>query len=317
MRVILSAFFWVYMAVSLMAFWFAVVIPWGIITLFDRRRVFSHWYAYTWACHYIRISPFWRVEVEGVEKIDESVPYVMVANHQSIADIMVLFTLRKQFRWVAKDTVFKVPFLGWMMRMADYVPIKRGDRKSREEMMDHCKRHLRMGNPIMMFPEGTRSETTEMRSFKRGAFRLAVDEHAPVLPIIIDGTHNALPKNTWIFHQTGKLTIRIRVLDPLEPAEFEDDVGRLMHGTRELMVEELAAMRAERDRPDGERLLPMGKLREQAKERAAKRRERWAKLRARTGRTGPNPVADDGLDAELEALARDVDDDDADKTGTE
>jgi len=300
MRVILSAFFWVYMAVSLMAFWFAVVIPWLVIAPFDRRRIFSHWYAYTWACHYIRISPFWRVEVEGVEKIDDDVPYVMVANHQSIADIMVLFTLRKQFRWVAKDSVFKVPFLGWMMRMANYVAIKRGDRASREKMMDECKAHLAMGNPVMMFPEGTRSETTQMRSFKRGAFRLAVDTASPVLPIIIDGTRHALPKNSWIFNQTGKLTIRIRVLDPIRPDEFEHDVGRMMHSTRELMSEELTALRAERDRPDGDPLLPLAKLREQARERAAKRRERWAHLRRRGEDSTNDELDDDELPADLE-----------------
>ena len=110
MKVLLSAFFWFYLALSLMIFWFAVVPVWLLLLPFDRRRRFSHWYAWTWANHYVALSPFWRVHVHGRAKIRDDRTYVLVANHQSFGDIFVLYQLRKHFKWVAKDSVFLVPF---------------------------------------------------------------------------------------------------------------------------------------------------------------------------------------------------------------
>ena len=243
MRVFRSAFFWLYMALSLTAFWFAVIIPWLLITPFDRRRVFSHWYAYTWANHYVSLSPFWNVILEGREKFRDDTAYVVVSNHQSIADIMILFTLKKQFRWVAKHTVFFVPFLGWMMKMADYVSIKRGDKASREAMLDHCRRHLRIGNSIMIFPEGTRSHTGEMRPFKRGAFVLATEMNVPVLPIVLDNTYDALPRKSWVFQHSERKTFPIRVLDPIHPEDHDADPKALMAAVRAVMEDGLDQLR--------------------------------------------------------------------------
>ena len=104
MRVLLSAFFWIYLAVSLAIFWFAVAIPWVLSLPFDRRRRFAHWYACVWANHYIALSPFWEMRIEGLEHFRKDESYVIVANHQSIADIMVMFTTFRQFRWVSKHT---------------------------------------------------------------------------------------------------------------------------------------------------------------------------------------------------------------------
>ena len=245
MRVLLSAFFWIYLAVSLAIFWFAVAIPWVLSLPFDRRRRFAHWYACVWANHYIALSPFWEMRIEGLEHFRKDESYVIVANHQSIADIMVMFTTFRQFRWVSKHTVFYVPFMGWMMRMANYVGIRRGDRDSRKKMMNACRDHLQMGNSIMIFPEGTRSENREIKPFKRGAFQLAVETDRPLLPIILEGTHDALPKDTWVFQQPGKQLLQIRVLPPVPPATLDHDPERLKNHLRGIMVDELARMRAE------------------------------------------------------------------------
>lgn len=244
MRVLLSAFFWVYLALSLTVFWFAVAIPWLCSLPFDRRRRFAHWYACVWANHYISLSPFWETEVTGLDRFDKNTSYVIAANHQSIADIMVMFTTFRQFRWVSKHTVFYVPFMGWMMKMANYVGIRRGDPRSRQKMMDACRAHLNMGNSIMIFPEGTRSEDRQIRPFKRGAFQLAVDTQRPVLPILLDGTHDALPKDTWIFRQQGKQKLQIHVLEPVDPADFDHDPERLKRHVRAVMIDGLAALRA-------------------------------------------------------------------------
>lgn len=243
MNVLLSAVFWLYLALSLMVFWFAVVPVWLISLPFDPRRRFSHWYAWTWANHYVALSPFWRIHVEHAERIDDAGTYVLVANHQSFGDIFVLYALRKQFKWVAKDTVFRVPFLGWMMAMADYVPIRRGDHRSRVRMLQTCLGHLRRGSSILMFPEGTRSRDGEIQAFRRGAFTMAVEAGVPVVPIVIDGTLHALPQGTWVFQQDGVLDIRVRVLEAVDPGRFAGDEGALQEEVHARMVAALAEMR--------------------------------------------------------------------------
>ena len=245
-KALLSALFWLYLAVSLMVFWFAVVPVWLVLLPFDRRRRFSHRYAWVWANHYVALSPYWRIHVEGRERIADDRAYVMVANHQSFGDIFVLYQLRKQFKWVAKDSVFWVPFLGWMMWMADYVPIRRGDAPSRRRMLERCLRHLRRGSSVLMFPEGTRSKDGQIREFRRGAFAMAAAAGVPVVPIVIDGTLHALPQGTWVFQQDGVLDIRVRVLEPVHPDSVGGDEQALTRAVQAAMVAALAEMRGER-----------------------------------------------------------------------
>ena len=240
-KVLLSAIFWLYLALSLTVFWFAVVPVWLLTLPLDRRRRFSHWYAWTWANHYVALSPFWRIHVEHGERIAPAGTYVLVANHQSFGDIFVLYALRKQFKWVAKDSVFLVPFLGWMMWMADYVPIRRGSHRSRERMLQTCMDHLRRGSSILMFPEGTRSRDGELQQFRRGAFAMAIKAGVPVVPVVIDGTLHALPQGTWVFQQDGVLDIRVRVLPAIDPAGLDE--AALMERVRDEMGLALAQMR--------------------------------------------------------------------------
>ena len=171
--------------------------------------------------------------------------YVLVCNHQSSGDILTMFSLRKQFRWVAKRALFGLPFLGWMMAMAGYVGIKRGDKRSRARMLAKCRRQLELGNTIAIFPEGTRSTTKDMRPFKRGAFVLACEANKPVLPVIMEGTLETLPRESWVFTLERKIYPVVRVLEPIDPASVEHDPDRLSEAVRAAMVEGIAALRAE------------------------------------------------------------------------
>lgn len=239
-----SAWFWFYLVASLTVFWFAVAIPWLLITPFDRRRRFSHWYAYTWANH-LELMSLWRIQVEGGEHMREDTAYVLACNHQSSGDILTLFSLRKQFRWVAKRELFAVPFLGWMMAMAGYVGIKRGDPNSRKKMMAKCRRHLELGNSVAIFPEGTRSKSGDIQPFKIGAFVLACEADAPVLPVLMEGTREALPRASFVFGVDALIYPIVRVLEPLHPADYGNDPEQLRDATRAVMVRERAALRAE------------------------------------------------------------------------
>ncbi len=240
-----SVWFWGYLMASVTAFWFAVLIPWLVILPFDRRRRFSHWYAYTWANHLQLASPYWRILVEHGERMRADQAYVLVCNHQSSGDILAMFSLRKQFRWVAKRSLFAVPFLGWMMAMAGYVGIKRGDKRSRERMFDKCRRQLELGNTIAIFPEGTRSTSREMRPFKSGAFVLACKTRKPILPVIMEGTQQTLPRESWVFTLHARIYAIVRVLEPIDPAEVDYNPHRLMLRTREAMEQALEQLRAE------------------------------------------------------------------------
>jgi 1-acyl-sn-glycerol-3-phosphate acyltransferase len=253
-----SLWFWSYLIAALTVFWFAVLIPWLLITPFDRRRVFSHWYAYTWANHLHRVSPFWTVVVEHAERMRDDQAYVLCCNHQSSGDILAMFALRKQFRWVSKRELFAVPFLGWMMAMAGYVGIKRGDKRSRERMMAKCRRQLELGNTIAIFPEGTRSTTKDMRPFKLGAFVLACESRKPVLPVIMEGTLETLPRESWMFTLERKVYPVVRVLEPIDPATVDYDPERLSEAVRAVMAEGIAALRAEIEQRGGLQVPPPG-----------------------------------------------------------
>jgi 1-acyl-sn-glycerol-3-phosphate acyltransferase len=90
-----------------------------------------------------------------------------------LLDILVLFRIYKHFKWVSKIENFRLPCIGWNMRLNRYIPLRRGDRESVRQMMDACETTLRAGSSIMMFPEGTRSKNGVLQPFKTGAFELA------------------------------------------------------------------------------------------------------------------------------------------------
>lgn len=149
--------------------------------------------------------------------MDPKKTYIMVSNHQSLVDILVGFHLFTHFKWVAKIELAKVPFIGWNMHLNKYIFLKRGDRRSIIEMMKESEAHLKRGSSVYIYPEGTRSETGEMRPFKAGAFALAKRTEVPILPIAIIGSKDALPKNSYTIRGWHK--IEIAILDEIPPEE--------------------------------------------------------------------------------------------------
>jgi 1-acyl-sn-glycerol-3-phosphate acyltransferase len=220
LRRLLSALFWVFLTASSIAMFPVAVLVWTLTAPFDRRLVVLHRFTCFWGSLYTWLNPAWRVSIEGRERIRRDVAYVMVANHQSLLDILVLFRLFTHFKWVSKIENFRVPCIGWNMRLNRYIPLRRGDRGSVAQMMAACEQTLRAGNSIMMFPEGTRSRDGRLQPFKPGAFILAQRTGAPLLPIVVEGTAEALPKRGFVL--MGRHAIRIRVLDAIPTERFAD-----------------------------------------------------------------------------------------------
>lgn len=240
---ITTLLFWPYLLLSSVVLFAGALVLFLTTVAFDRRRALLHLYTCAWAYHYVRCLPLWRARFSGREHIRAGRTYVLVANHQSLGDILVLFGLFKHYKWVSKRAIFRVPFIGWNMSLNDYVALLRGDKQSIEEMMQACRVHLRRGSSVMMFPEGTRSTDGEIKAFKHGAFSLASELGVPLVPIVIDGTRDALPKHGLMLDHPWGLSIRVRVLEPVEPKPGET-VVQLQERVREIMVTELAKLRA-------------------------------------------------------------------------
>jgi 1-acyl-sn-glycerol-3-phosphate acyltransferase len=139
--------------------------------------------------------------------------------------------------------MFKIPVAGWLMYLSGDIPLERGDRSSAGKAMTLCKEALGRRVSVMIFPEGTRSETDDMRQFKDGAFRLAIETQLPVLPLVVQGTRRALRKHDWRF---GHADAQVKVLDPVPTEGLTlDDVDELRERVRELILTERDALRAE------------------------------------------------------------------------
>ena len=181
MRQIGSVVFWLFVVISSIPLTAIAFVIWLVTMPFDKRRVVLHRFTCFWASLYTWTNPAWPVTITGREHIEAGRTYVLVANHLSLLDILVLFRLFKDFKWVSKAEIFKVPGVGWNMRWNKYIPLKRGERESIAEMMAASEETLRSGSSIMIFPEGTRSKTGELKDFKRGAFDMARDTDCAIV----------------------------------------------------------------------------------------------------------------------------------------
>lgn len=224
MKRLLSIAIWVVGTILTMLLYLAMLFFVIILYPFDRQRKVAHAQCYWWSDILININPYWRVRARGLENIDKNKAYVIVANHESLADIIILYQAKTQFKWVAKKSLFKLPFLGWCMYLARHIKLERGDFSSIKKVYREAAQWLRSGMSVLFFPEGTRSDTGQMGEFQNGAFKLAIKERKQVLPIRLTGTRDAIPKGGWQF--STKIDCALEVFPPIDtsglgPADFE------------------------------------------------------------------------------------------------
>lgn len=155
-----------------------------------------------------------RVEVEGLEKIDREGHYVFCSNHLSYMDTPVVLThIPVQFRFLAKEGLFKIPFLGTHLTQAGHVPVALDDPRAAVKIMGHAAEIIqKRAVSLLIFPEGGRSETGVLQPFKEGAAYIALKAHVPLVPIAIVGTRDVLPMHGKVF-RSG--TVRLRIGDPI------------------------------------------------------------------------------------------------------
>ena len=172
---------------------------------FDRRRIIVGRCFRLAGVTAARLTPFWRFGVYGdvPRRVDGRT--VFVSNHESQADPFLISFLPWEMKWLGKASLFRIPIAGWSMALAGDIPIQRGEGRSAKDAMDRCKQWLERGVPVIFFPEGTRSPDGKMGPFKDGAFRLALDSGAQIIPIAVCGTRKALPKHSWKFGFTRAL----------------------------------------------------------------------------------------------------------------
>ena len=207
--VIRSAFGWFMVGVWTILLFPPVALGALILFPFDRDRKRIHPLISLWAKAILVTCPLMRVRFEGTEQLKPGETYVLVANHQSIADIVAVLHLSHPFKFIAKRELFWIPVFGWALSSAGYIPLIRGDQKSGKEAVLKAKGCLERGVSVLLFPEGTRSRDGDIHDFKIGAFKLASEVGVPVVPIVIDGTWNLIPKGRRLLGERSEVTVHL------------------------------------------------------------------------------------------------------------
>jgi 1-acyl-sn-glycerol-3-phosphate acyltransferase len=218
-----------------------VFVVWAVTTPFDRGRYWPGYVFRKLSVVHQWLNPMWRFRTSGYKVKDPRRPYVVVSNHESFVDMLLISHLPWEMKWLSKEDFFGYPFVGWLMRMAGDIKLVRGNRESILSAMRGCKDRLDKKVSVMLFPEGTRTRDGSLGEFKDGAFRLAIDNGCPILPLVVNGTRTALQSGDWRMNVTDA---EVRVLEPIDTTGMtKKDVAALRDRTRDLIAAELAAMR--------------------------------------------------------------------------
>ena len=190
-----------------------------------------------------RVNPSWKIHISGEIISDPRRPYVVVCNHQSMADIPLISNLPWEMKWLAKIELFNLPILGWMLRLAGDISVDRKNPRSGAQALIKAQRILEQKCSVMIFPEGTRTLDGRVRQFSEGAFHLAIKAKVSLLPLVIEGSHDCIPKNSWKFGKPSE--IFLKVLPSIDTSKLTiQDVPALRDTVRSAIMKQIAEWRS-------------------------------------------------------------------------
>jgi 1-acyl-sn-glycerol-3-phosphate acyltransferase len=240
---LLSVLLWIYLVLTsifltpfFLALWLITVIP-------DKNLWLIHRFSCFWGALYIWSVPIWKLKIYGREKLSDKKVKIMVSNHQSFVDIIVVNSLFRHFRWTSKVENFKLPFVGWVLILNRSIRIYRGAGDAWKKFEQQASKSLSDGNSIMIFPEGTRSKTRQMGKFKEGAFLLALHTKTDIQPMVLDSFSESTRKSGLVL--TGSRKMYLKVLEPMPYESFKDQtparIAETVHNIIETALKELRA----------------------------------------------------------------------------
>lgn len=236
-RIIFSIYVWLLIALATLIISPIFSLVWLFTVLFDKRLLILNYLANFWGSLFTVLVPGWKINIIGKEKLNTKTK-IIVANHQSQEDILLIYRLGVPFRWISKAEIFKIPVYGWLMYLKGDIKLQRSSRSSIKKMMIDAEKVLKKKCIITMFPEGTRSKTDNIGTFKEGAFKLAQKMRVPIVPVVIYGTGHTFiyPNGTF----KGRHSITIKVLDEIPYSEFGNmDPKKLTKQIRNLIQSEI------------------------------------------------------------------------------
>jgi len=184
-------------------------------------RPFAQWCMYRWckgSADGLRIKR----RINNADHLASAPQAIIVANHLSSLDILVLGGfLRMDYRWLAKSTLFKVPFSGWYLQIAGHIPVRRDlDSESRTKLINvGISRVVNQGASVLFFPEGTRSSDGQLKDFRIGAFMAAAHHNLPILPLVLRGTHELMEKGAKDLAVRADRECTLTALPLIEPGD--------------------------------------------------------------------------------------------------
>ncbi len=183
----------------------------------------------------LTLNPIWDFQLEGsAGPVPEKC--VVVANHVSLADFFLIRPLLPyRAKWLLKQEVYWLPFIGWNFWLVGDVPVKRGNRDSAKEAMRRCAECLEIGTPVFFFPEGTRQHTEDqLGPFKPGAFRLAIETGADIVPVATRGARDAI-RGVWL---PAPAQGTLQIGEPISTTGLTlEDLDTLIEQVRDAMLE--------------------------------------------------------------------------------
>lgn len=200
----------------------------------DRARVDR--YTRRWSAVLLRLVSM-RLTVHGeCPDFADGRRYLILCSHSSLYDIPVSFVaLPGSIRMLAKRELYRMPFLGWAMRVAEFPSVARHNPQQARRDLQHARQMMESGIVLWVAPEGTRSGDGQLLPFKKGCFHLALDTDAIIVPVAIRDIHRVLPARTWRLNLDQPVQLRIGA--PIDAGHYaREDLARLMADTRQSMA---------------------------------------------------------------------------------